>query len=415
MKGSRYFVVTLALFCFLSSARTQPGIDPFAAYLKTVPAINKIISHEDSGEGNAAIITKKLVFNSRNGSNKIYSIIAYPQQKGNYPGLLFLHGGGSCADELLSQVQKYAANGFIAVALDLPGICNVEKAVHSEGPWKARMKTEKNARFNVKEGADKSVIADAIIAALEAFNMLYAHPNVIVKRIGVTGYSWGGYSTTMLAGLLGDKVRAAYAVFGCGYYDEGSRWKEYIKKMPETERNIWLQYIDAGRRANAIKANYFLDAASNDDFFWPGAVTATLKDVPKNKNHTWGPNFNHKQTPAGPLMQQLFFDYYLKNTGNAFGKVNISKIKSLKNGDKKISIKINTPGNIKADSVILYYSEQNEKWPERVWKPLLANKEKRNVYGVLVSSEIIRKNITCYAYLTDDQSVTVSSYMYTLN
>src|SRR5690606_22107549 len=191
----------------------------------------------------------------------------------------------------------------------------------------------------------------------------------------------------------------------------GSRWKEYIDKMPESERNTWLKYIDAGRRANAIKADYFLDAASNDDFFWPGAVSATLKTIQKNKNHTWGPNYNHKQTPSGPLMQQLFFDYYLKDKGAPFGKANISKIKSTKRGDKKISIKINLPENIKADSVILYCSEQNKNWPERVWQPLLANKKKRNVYSVLVPSAIIKKKITCYAYLIDNRSVAVSSYM----
>lgn len=72
-------------------------------------------------------------------------------------------------------------------------------------------------RFNLTDGPRSSTLTDAEVAGLEAFNLLKAQPQTDTAKIGITGFSWVGYSTTFLSGLLGNKVKAAYAVFGCGF------------------------------------------------------------------------------------------------------------------------------------------------------------------------------------------------------
>ena len=99
-----------------------------------------------------------------------------------------------------------------------------------------------------------------------------------------------------------------------------------IEALPDSTRNIWLTYFDAGRRAPNIKADYFLEGESNDTFFWPEAVAATVNAIPGTKNHTWGPNLDHTQLPSGGTMQRLHFDYPLKGIGSPFATVNISNV-----------------------------------------------------------------------------------------
>ncbi len=373
--------------------------DPFDKYLDSAPGEIETISAEtDSG-----VVVRRLKFRSRDGINTIYAVMCSPLSKGKYPGLLLLHGGGSCADEFLSMAKEYAARGYVTMAPDLPGITDPKKAGYSEGAWKSL--SEKTARFNVSEGPGESILADGIVAALEAFNILRMQPVVDSNKMGITGNSWGGYATTFLSGLLGKKVKAAYSVFGCGYYDKGSRWAETIRRMPGTSGDVWLNYLDAGRRAPGIRADYFIDGASDDRFFWPPAVEATLDAVKSDKNHTWGPNYDHEQTPSGPAMRRLFFDYHLKKKGKPFCKVDIEKI-----DNNIVYIAAEIPRGISVNSVILYYSEKTG-WPSRKWVPVKAKKQNKKLYAAIIPSSLKRNNIDFYAYLTDERLVSVSSRM----
>jgi dienelactone hydrolase len=403
-------VVLPALFIQKACAQT----DPFAPYLNSVPAVIRTLSKADSSDGSSVITISKFIFSSRDNSNAVYAIMARPQKAGRYPAILFLHGGGSRAEDLYGRVVEYAKRGYVTISIDQPGICNSVRAVNSDGPWKTKPQGEA-PRFDMSGGPQNSTLADAEIAGLETFNLLSSQPDVDPKNMGITGFSWGGYSTTLLAGLLGNRVKAAYAVFGCGFYDLGSFWKDMIAKMPETDRAVWLRYLDAGRRAANIKAAYFLDEASNDTFFWPEAVDATLNQIRKNKNHVWGPNLNHKQSIYGAGMQRHFFDHYLKRIGLPFGKIMITKINVEIDGSRKVCIKTDLPKGIAKDSILLYFSEQNVNWQAREWKPVNAIPEKGNKYYAILPADAIKNGINFYAYLRDERGVTTSSSMYESN
>jgi dienelactone hydrolase len=401
---------TLIFFiCFNQKVNAQA--DPFTAYINNVPEIIKTISKTDSASGDNAITTTKFLFASRDKINTVYAIMAKPQQAGPHPAILFLHGGGSRAEDLFRLVEEYAMRGYVTLSLDLPGICNTAKAINSDGPWKTKPGGE-TPRFDIAGGPENSTLADAEIAGLEAFNLLRSQPDVDVKNIGITGFSWGGYSTTILSGLLGRKVKAAYAVFGCGYYDKGSFWKDIIAKMGKDDRNVWLKYFDAGRRSSNIKAAYFLDAASNDTYFWPEAVGATLNEIRNNKNHVWNPNLNHRQSVHGIPMQKLYFDHYLKGIGGDFGKIIIRKIKMQTDSSKKVFIRLELPEGVQKDSVILYYSEQGVNWQARTWVPVNAVIENNNNFVATLPADKVKKGINFYAYLLDNRGVTTSSDMY---
>ena len=403
-----FLVLSVLFICCLNTAKAET--DPYAPYMNSIPTVKQVLSEDTSGTGDSVIITRKFIFSSRNNINLVYAIMASPKQVGKYPAVMFLHGGGSQADDVLPIVQSYARRGYVTFAFDMPGICNNTKTLNSSGPWKLRPGVEP-PRFDIAKGLQNSTLVDAEVAGIEAFNYLSKQKNVDAGRIGISGYSWGGYSTTILAGLLGKKIKAAYSVFGCGYYERGSFWVKIIAGLPDSVRTPWLKYFDAGRRAPNIKAPYFLEATSNDTYFWPEAVEGTLNAIHGTKNHVWDPNFNHRQIPAGITMQQIFLDHYLKGIGQPFGTAKITYQTIEPDSSMKIAIRADMPAGVTISSVVIYYSEPTGNWQTRVWVPLNAQQKGKN-YEVNIHSGIVKKGVDFYAYVIDDRTVAVASDMY---
>jgi len=396
---------------FLGFAHTAWAFDdPFAAFLDSVPAAKQTIKQENEGSGVSAITTKSFTFTSRNGTSTVYAILAYPQLTGKVPGILVLHGGGGFAEGLRNEVKGHARAGYVAMTLDMPDICTDDKSRtgHTTGPWRSRHKVEE-PRFDTVEGPEHCTLADAMIAGLEAFNLLCAHEKTDASHMGITGYSWGGYSTTMLSGLLGERVHAAWAVYGCGFYDKGSFWSERIADLPAEARATWLEFFDAGRRAPNIKAAYFIDAPTNDKFFWPVAVQATLDAIDAPKNHVWGPNLHHKHMGMDP--RNRFFAYHLKGTGTPLARAAITKEDPVGHG-KRLTIKIDMPAGVSVTEVTLVQSVPNVNWPDRQWTSLPAHKVDRFTYTAELSAPAVNSKVDYYALVKDDANAFVATAMH---
>lgn len=184
-----------------------------------------------------------------------------------------------------------------------------------------------------------------------------------------------------------------------------------IHKMPAEQQQLWLNSLDAGRRAQAITAAFCIESATNDTYFWPEAVTATLGQIKGTKNHGWNPNLNHRQGPDGRLMQRIYFDYYLKGSGHPFGTVRIVRVKNLKDQRKNITASVHLSAGVHADSVRLYDSLDSSDWQHRTWHGLPMGKA-YNQYAVTLPIEISGQKINFYVWMKDDRKVVVSSQMY---
>lgn len=347
------------LFAICPVLADQVSVDPLRPYLDgQAPKILREIPFTSSVPENVTV--RQVVFQSRNGS-EIYALIATPKAPGQHPGILVLHGGGGSAE--VEKAIAWAQRGYVAVAPDLPGIAQPEKLTFTRGDWSALKYGE--GRWVANPDASESVLFDAVLSAMKSLYLLRAQPQTDPSRVGVVGISWGGYMTTMVCGLAGDQVKAGFALYGCGFFDRGSQSTiatPYNPALPRTslgrlspeERQRWLATLDAGRRAPDMRASYFLAAATNDFFGWPGAAQATLDAIPGEKNRLFAPNANHKvpvpggdisdsevpdpnfiptpfqpyPTPKGKRanwlsMEVPFFDYHLKQAGSPFPKVTV--------------------------------------------------------------------------------------------
>lgn len=326
-RGWRWAVLVLV------AARLAPAqSSPFAPYLTDEPpAIVEIVYHEVRG----AVEVSRLKFLARHDPRTdrdviITAYLARPTSAGPHPGILVCHGGGGTAEQVSPQVIGWAEKGYVSVCQDQPGIYN-SRLGDSSGP-----SSDPGAgRFRYRDDITDSALYDGVVAALQGLALLRSQPDVDRTRIGVTGGSWGGYMTTMVSGLAGDRVKACFAVYGCGFYDHGAIWLPQINALGETGRQAWLDQLDAGRPARQMTAAYMVATATNDWFFWPSAMMATYGAVQGPRNIVWAPNDSHAlNIPGGTQsrepfghgphrtwLEQCWLDYQLKNEGDAFPQV----------------------------------------------------------------------------------------------
>lgn len=419
----KYTVVNLMEIIKRDTCHKLPSnADPYQLFLGgDAPEILKVIS-ETVQDG---IKVRKLVFLSRPAeeqyglpASEVYAIIARPVSKGPFPGILILHGGGGSGAEEEHKVIGWAQRGYVAMAIDVPGVCNPVKALHSNGV--ARTSYGAN-RWAANPDAATSPLFDAQLAGMQALNLLRIQPHVMMDRIGLTGISWGGFTATGVAGLAGDKLRAVFAVYGCGFLDQ-TGMNSYIEKLPAEEKKSWLNHIDAGRKCSGIKASYFIAAPTNDGHFWPPAVSATLNAISGEKNQLINPNENHrcnlipggtrKKDPTSWLAMEIpYFDYYLKGEGKPFPKVRVKK-QTDKDGQY---VFFTVEGPAKFDQPEVYYTmDTDEIWPKRTWRPAEVKDEGGNVYSALLP-ENISVDLYWFAMVSDARDITVSSQLQRIN
>ena len=398
--------------------------DPFQQYLTgKSPEIVKDLGEEIKGD----VKIHKLIFHSRNvnsdsgmKANTIFAAIARPAKPGEYPGLLVLHGGGGSAE--IDKAEKWAAKGYIVVTLDLPGIANPEKVPFSDGVWKSYA-YGKN-RFTVKPDITSSTIFDGVLAAVQAFYLLENQANLTKSKIGIAGISWGGYMTTIVSGIVGSKVHASFSVYGSGYYDKGSVFQKELNKMSDSDKELWLKYLDAGRRIAGHKSAFFIAAATNDNWFYPSAVTETLRVINGPVNHLFAANANHKIPDAGGTggevskqpgwlaMELPFFEYHLKGIGDPFPEiVSSEQIFADNSSSKSLTVSFRVKSKTRTTSARIYYSFVDKEWTKREWKELPAVLKNKNTYQAELPQELAGKDVDWYASVSDDRPVSVSGYI----
>ncbi len=131
-----------------------------------------------------------------------------------FPGVVLVHGGGGKAFK--EWVEKWAADGYAAIAMDLGGKDATGKTFEGAGPDQTHEIKFKNS----EKGNPRNVWSyHAIASVVLAHSILLNRPEVDPARTALTGISWGGYLTCIVAGL-DDRFKAAAPVYGCGYYDE---------------------------------------------------------------------------------------------------------------------------------------------------------------------------------------------------
>src|SRR5690606_6700608 len=93
----------------------------------------------------------------------------------------------------------------------------------------------------------------AVAAVVRGHSLLRSLPEVDKNRIGITGISWGGYLTCIVAGI-DTRFKVAVPVYGCGFLGENSVWKDgSLAAMTPEARELWLREFDPSEYVGAVR------------------------------------------------------------------------------------------------------------------------------------------------------------------
>ncbi len=158
-------------------------------------------------------------------------------RNGKVPGVVLIHGGGGTA--FAEWVKLWNQRGFAAIAMDVCGCV----PVRIDGRWQRHPEGGPpgwDASFDQIDGpVEDQWQTHAVSAAMLAHSLLRSLPEVDSDRIGVTGISWGGYLTCIVAGI-DDRFRCAVPVYGCGYLGDNSVWVPRLDSMGKARADKWL-------------------------------------------------------------------------------------------------------------------------------------------------------------------------------
>lgn len=274
-------------------------MDLFSRFLEHVPSIETILSERLE----AGIRITELRFESVQGQFagdglepcQVYAVLAKPEpgqagHTGQLPGMLICHGGKGKAEA--AKAAGWARQGYAALAVELPGWADPEQM---KSVSRFRGQPYKRNRFTTMPAVTSCGVYDSIAAALGAFQLLSSQPETNRQRIGITGISWGGYLTTFLCGYLQNRVKAGFALYGCGNYEAGTVFAAELNALPDNQRRQWVRCFDAANYTAQMRASFLMYPASNDSFFYPPAVNATFAQI--GSPYKWlcyGPQSDHR-------------------------------------------------------------------------------------------------------------------------
>ena len=188
-------------------------------------------------------------------------LMGIKNSKRKFSGVVLLHGGGGKAFK--EWAEKWAADGYAAIAMDLSGNGEDGKKLAQAGADQADdNKFQKIEKGNLKDVWTYHAVASAILAHSLLLNL----PEVDATKTSVTGISWGGYLTCIVASL-DNRFKAAAPVYGCGFYDESDIFKDPVNKLSPENKQKWMKYFDPSSYLPFAKPQ-FLFVNGNTDLFY---------------------------------------------------------------------------------------------------------------------------------------------------
>lgn len=240
-----------------------------------------------------------------------------------FPGVVLIHGGGGTA--FADWVHLWAKRGYAAIAMDLNGsrppevefdpktgmaIGNGHRGVRTRLP-NAGPQHGHPEKFDCVLTPDTSDDwpFHAAASVMRAHSLLRSFPEVDAEHTAVTGISWGGYTTCLVASL-DDRFKAAVPVYGCGFLHEGeSVQKPSIDKLDAEHRALWVKEYDPGSLLPRCHVPILFVNGTNDVHYVLDSYMKSYNAVPGEKHIRIQIKMPHGHPPGwAPQEIGLFID-----------------------------------------------------------------------------------------------------------
>lgn len=243
-----------------------------------------------------------------------------------FPGVVLIHGGGGTA--FADWVYLWAKRGYAAIAMDLSGSRPPDPVLDPKTGAPSGHQSDSKLRTRLPNGgpnhghAEKfdSIGGDtsddwpfhAAASVIRAHSLLRSLPEVDAEHTAVTGISWGGYTTCLVASL-DDRFKAAVPVYGCGFLFEGeSVQKPSIDKLGD-RRADWIREYDPSSLLPRCRVPILFVNGTNDVHYPLDSYMKSFDLVPGPKQMRIEVNMRHGHPPGwAPKEIGLFIDSHCR-------------------------------------------------------------------------------------------------------
>ena len=258
---------TLLLLLLSASALTSQRIPWNFAELSRAP---QVFDASTTEPGVRALFYASVPWKSK--PTRVFAYYGAPARTGGkrLPAMVLIHGGGGTA--FAEWVRMWNRRGYAAIAMDTCG--NQTDPATDGKPWNPPRHHHEyggpegwGGFAQIDEPTTDQWTYHAVAAVVLAHSLIRTFPEVDPKRIGLTGISWGGYLTDIVAGV-DPRFRFAAPVYGCGFLGEDSAWLDQFAKMGPDKAAHWLALWDPSQYL-PLAHRPMLWVTGTNDFAYP--------------------------------------------------------------------------------------------------------------------------------------------------
>ena len=322
---------------------------------------------------------------------RVFAYYGAPDSETKVPAMVLAHGGGGKA--FPEWVRMWVERGYAALAMDFSGRGPDGERLPDAGPDQ----TQEDKFSAIGKGVREAWSYHAVAAVIRGASVLASRPEVDADRIGITGISWGGYLTCIVAGL-DDRLKVAIPVYGCGFIHENSAWLDVFAQLPEQDRQAWIENFEPSHYLPQAYMPMLWLNGTNDSAYpldsyqksyrlpaGPRALAVTVR-MPHGHTSGWA-----------PVSIGLFADRHLRN-GAPLPDIGAMAL----DGD---TCRAPFESVTRIESVGLHYTTDAGKWIDREWHSLEASVDGGGVTAALPSG----RPLVCFLTITDERGATVST------
>lgn len=318
---------------------------------------------------------------------RVFAYYARPTGEGPFPAVVLVHGGGGKA--FRAWAEHWANRGYCALAMDLAGHGPAGR-LPDGGP------DQSDATKFSDRPATEMWTYHAIAAVIRGHNLIRSLPDVDPDRIAVTGISWGGYLTCIVAGLDG-RFRAAVPVYGCGFLQHNSVWKtNRLDPMPIIQRERWVRAFDPSSHLPSVRCPILFLNGTNDFAYPLDSYQKCFDLVPSDKTLAVRVRLPHGHIWTFPEVD-AFIDTYCK------GLDPLPKLGEINRIGSSVSTALKIKGSPK--TVKLHWATATGPWQKRDWKSVDARWDD----GRIVANLPEVRPVVYYLSVVDDRGLEVST------
>lgn len=285
------------------------------------------------------------------------------------PAMVLVHGGGGKAFK--NWAEHWAERGYVALAMDLAGN-GPSGRLTDGGPDQAD--PVKFREFAVGEEHEMWTY-HAVAAVIRGHSLVRGLSEVDPDRVGLTGISWGGYLTCIVAGV-DPRFQVAVPVYGCGFLGDNSVWKDTsLAAMSDEARARWLALFDPGQYLGRVR-HPILFLNGTTDFAYPlDSYQKSYRRVPARQRHL----SVVVDLPHGHIWTFKEVDTFVEAVlGDGLSLLRVGGTR-IRGGDVSATVR----GKAGIREARLCYTLDEGPWQKRVWKTTEARVEGKRLRAEL--------------------------------